>query len=359
MNVIHERPGVYSSFDASTVVDGSGGGKVVAAAARAKIGTVGEAVTVTGEAEAIERFGPADGEGCLTSLIRMALANGASAVVATAASVGAQEPTAEEYQAAFAVLEAVENIGVVVCGSTDVTVQQKLRDSVEAASAARRERVAVVGGAKGESVSQLVDRAEALNSERVVLAAPGGLTEAGAEGCSAVEAAAAVAGAIAGERDPAVPLGGAVLSGLSGLAVRYGDNDLDVLIRGGVTPLECVAGEVSVVRGVTTRTKTGEAADATWRELSTILIVDDVIPAVRNSLRTRFRRAKNTAQTRGAVRSQVILELENKKTAEIINGYDNVAVTVREDAPTVCLVEFGFSVASGLNQIHLTAHITV
>ena len=64
-------------------------------------------------------------------------------------------------------------------------------------------------------------------------------------------------------------------------------------------------------------------------------------------------------QTRGAVRSQVILELENKLAAEIISGYDNVTVTVRDDAPTVCLVEFGFAVASGLNQIHLTAHITI
>ena len=27
--------------------------------------------------------------------------------------------------------------------------------------------------------------------------------------------------------------------------------------------------------------------------------------------------------------------------------------------PTVCLVEFGFAVAHGLNQIYLTAHITV
>ena len=111
-------------------------------------------------------------------------------------------------------------------------------------------------------------------------------------------------------------------------------------VRGGVTPVEQAAGVVSVVRGVTTRTKTGEAADATWRELTTIRIVDDVIPTVRDALRARFRRAKNTEQSRGAIRSQVVLELENKLAREIITGYGEVSVEADADNPTVCLVDF-------------------
>ena len=116
---------------------------------------------------------------------------------------------------------------------------------------------------------------------------------------------------------------------------------------------------VSPVRGITTRTTTGGADDATWRELTTILIVDDVIPTIRQSLRSRFSQTKNTAQTRGAIRSQTIVELESKLRAEIIDSYSDVAVSVCEDDPTVCLVEFSFSVAHGLNQIYLTAHITI
>ena len=99
--------------------------------------------------------------------------------------------------------------------------------------------------------------------------------------------------------------------------------------------------------------------DATWRELTTILIVDNVIPAVRSSLRSRFRQAKNTVQTRGAVRSQVIMELENRLRAQIIDSYGEVTVSAAEEDPTVCLVEFSFAVAHGLNQIVLTAHITI
>lgn len=339
----HERPGVYSAYDASAVVSGSGGGKVAGLAARCTKGTAGETVRITRYEDAVSAFGGGE-EIC--ELIRLLLLNGAAAVEAV--------PAADEsgYAAAFAALEAVEDVAVVVCDSTTLTVQQALRDSVKAASAARRERIGVAVGGEAETVSQLVSRAEGLNAERMVLVAP-------ASQSGGARSAAAVAGAIAGESDPAVPLGGAVLRGLDGLKAQYSDNEIDLLVRGGVTPLESTAGEISVVRGVTTKTKSGEAADSTWRELSTIRIVDDVIPAVRNSLRAKFQRAKNTEQSRGAIRAQTILELENKLGREIITGYDGVTVTALEENPTVCLVEFTFTVTHGLNQIWLTAHVTV
>ena len=53
------------------------------------------------------------------------------------------------------------------------------------------------------------------------------------------------------------------------------------------------------------------------------------------------------------------LELEKKVAAEIIDSYGEVTVNALEEDPTVCLVEFGFAVAHGLNQIYLTVHMTV
>ena len=307
--------------------------------------------TITSYEEAVTTFGSAGGQD-MAELIRVILLNGAAAVAAVPIAAST------DYEAGFAVLEGQENVSVVVCDSTTQTDQQDLRDSVAAASAARRERIAVVGGAASETVTNLISRAAALNSERVVLVAPGGTDEDGTS-LSGITAAAAVAGAIAAQSDPALPLSGAELTGLHGLSQQYNDNDIDLLVRGGVTPLESVAGVASVVRGVTTRTTSGESPDTTWRELSTILIVDDVIPAIRESLRAKFRRAKNTEQSRGAIRSQVVVELENKLAREIITGYENVTVTADTENPTVCLVDFAFTVAHGLNQIWLSAHITV
>lgn len=348
----HERPGVYSSYDASTLVRGSGGHQIVGLAAINSVAAAGVPITVTSYEAAVSAFGSQEGKQDMAELIRVALLNGAAAVVAV--------PVADEegYEAAFEALGGVENIRVMLCDSTQLAVQQALRDSVLSASAARRERIAVVGGAAGEEVTALVERAKGLNCERVVLVAPSSVDgeDAAVDGLST---AAAVAGAIASQSDPAVPLGGAELLGLKGLSQQYSDNDIDLLVRGGVTPVESVNGQVSVVRGITTRTSSGEVEDTTWRELSTILIVDDVIPTLRDSLRSKFRRTKNTAQSRGAIRTQVVLELENKMSREIITGYDQVTVSAHSEDPTVCVVEFTFTVAHGLNQIWLTAHIVI
>lgn len=348
----HERPGVYSSFAASTVVSGSAGRKNVGLAVR--IDDPAQSVWVINRyQDAVTAFGP-ESESAATALIRLLLQNGAAQVTVFPV---AQDTTAA-YTAAFEAMAATEDLALAVCDSTLLEVQQALRNSVQTASGAQRERIAVVAGGAEETVAQLVQRAAGLNSERVVLVAPGCLDQAG-DSLSGVQLAAAVAGSIAGQRDPALPLGGAELSGLYGLTARYQDSELDTLIRGGVTAAETVSGTVSVVRGVTTRTTTNGAADSTWRDLCAILVVDEVIPTIRNSLKSRFRRAKNTAQSRGAIRSQVVLELESMLSREIITAYEQVRVSADQDEPTRCLVDFSFTVTHGINQIWLSAHITV
>ena len=335
--MVHEHPGVYSSYDASSVIGGKKTARILGAAAVSTTGTANEVVTLTSYAEGVSAFGEdAEGTVGMAALLAALYRNGAAVVKAV--KVSAATPTG--YEAAFAALEQ-EAVDVIVCDSTSVDVQLKLRASVEKASGAQRERIGVVSGGASETAGKL-------NSERMVLTAPGD-----------VRMAAAAAAVIAGESDPSVPVNGAVLAGFSGLSASYDDTQVDTLVTGGVTPLECVSGEVSIVRGITTRTTTGGAADKTWRELTTVRIVDDVIPALRASLRARFVRSKNTAQVRAAIRSQVMVELENKRAQEIIDSFGEVSVKASEDDPTVCLVEFSFAVAHGLNRIYLSAHITV
>ena len=140
--------------------------------------------------------------------------------------------------------------------------------------------------------------------------------------------------------------------------VYYGDNDTP-LADEVKAEVEQLGGKVSVVRGVTTRTATDGVRDETWQDLSTVRVIDRVIPGIRNSLHTKFRRAKNTPRGRGAIRAQVVLELENFLKQEIITAYEGVTVTADETDPTRALVDFSFTVAHGLNQIWLSAHITV
>ena len=98
--------------------------------------------TITSYEEAVTTFGSAGGQD-MAELIRVILLNGAAAVAAVPIAAST------DYEAGFAVLEGQENVSVVVCDSTTQTDQQDLRDSVAAASAARRERIAV-GGRGGQ-----------------------------------------------------------------------------------------------------------------------------------------------------------------------------------------------------------------
>lgn len=344
----HERPGVYSQYDLSGSVRGNSGTNV-ALLAQTESGDGTKASIWYTFAQAVEELG-SNAE--MTALAKLLFLGGASAVYGIPVSGN------DDYDAALATLEALENVKVVVSDTTDTATQKKLKQSVETSSAERRERIAVVGCPANASVTQLIAQAAELNCERMVLVCPSALDET-ATALTGARCAAAVAGTIAGQTDPALPLSGVALPGLSGLAARFSESELDALIRGGVTPLESAGGAISVVRGVTTRTKTGGASDASWREINTVLIVDDVIPGIRDSLRAKFNRSKNTEQSRGAIRSQVIVELENRIAREIITAYEDVRVTAVPDYPEVCLVEFSFTVAHGLNQIWLSAHISV
>lgn len=359
-STIHERPGVYSSYDASSVVSASAAAKTIGAAAVATKGTANKVELITSYEEGKSVFGEdASGVYGMSTLLKFLFANGAGAVKAVA--VGKDESEEKDYASAFAALSDEEDVGVMVCDSAAQSVHLLLKTAAEDASAARRERIAVIGGSE-ETVAQMVNRAKAVNSERVVLVGPDIASDDGGT-MSAVFAAAAVAAAvaavIAGNTDPSVPINGAELTLFGAAGKRLSDNEIDQLVRGGVTPIETVGGVSSPVRGITTKTSSGGAADTTWRELTTILIVDEVIPTIRSALRTRFARSKNTAQSRGAIRSQVVLELEEMKSREIVDSYGEVLVSALKSDPTVCLVEFSFTVAHGLNRIYLTAHITV
>ena len=126
----HERPGVYSTYDASAVVSAGQATKVIGVAAKAAKGTEKEPVTVTGYTAGVEAFGEDAETPGMSTILRLLFANGASTVVAVRV---AENGELADYQAAFAAL-ADQDVQILVCDSADVTVQQALRTAVEEAS---------------------------------------------------------------------------------------------------------------------------------------------------------------------------------------------------------------------------------
>ena len=337
----NERPGVYTSYEVDSGLRGKGTGGAVGLAATSASGTAGTVVTVTDYMSALSAFGG----GNMTELVRILLENGAPAVCCCAVNGG-------DYSTAFHALMAEQDVKFMVCDSNSAAIHSTMLATIQAGDEKSKYRIGVVES--GDSTrAALVGAAQSLNSERMVLVS---------HHCSdgpVGAAAAAVCGALAGESDPAVPMNGTKLAGIGNIGNNFSDNDVALLVRGGVLPLETVGGEIRVIRGITTRSRTADTADATWREVNTVRIIDTVIPAIRDVLHTGFARTKNTAQTRGAIRTQVIIELEHFIQREIIESYDHVAVNASQEDPTACEVSFGFTVAHGLNIIELSAHITV
>ena len=338
---LSERPGVYTSYEVSSSVSAYGSGGAVGLAAECADGEAGTCLPVSSYAEAVAAFGG----GAMTELVRVLLINGAPVVYCAPVVEG-------DYDTAFGALMGVAEIKYMVCSSHSAQVHQTLRDTILGADEAGKYRVAVVESAL-TARSELVAAAQALSCEKMVLVShhePGG---------TAGSVAAALCGVLASQSDPALPVSGAALRGLGAVSGNFSDADITLLVRGGVTPVECVSGEISVIRGITTRSASGGVADTTWRELSTVLVVNSVIPQIRDSLRAKFARAKNNAQTRGAIRTQVVIELEENLKREFIDSYSDVSVQPGGDDGSVCVVSFSFVVAHGLNRIELQASVTV
>lgn len=346
---LHERPGVYSDYDASSITASGSTERVIALVAEADADD--GLYTITSWNAGKAAFGE---DSQLGKMIRLAYQNGAGTILACPV----EEDTKTAYEAAFDLIFPEKLASFCVVGSAREDVHKALRDAVEAVSGQKGECIGIAG-MEDATLLEMTARATVLNSERMVLVGPDVFITGESEAVGGWAAASALAGVLTDQSDPALPLNGQVLAGLNGAADRYEDTEIDSLVRGGVTVLECYGGKVSVLRGITTRTTTGGAADKTFRELTTILIIDDVIPSIRSSLRAKFTRAKNNALTRNAIRSQVIIELENRITKGVIEGYDNLTVAASEEDPTTCVVEFEFTVVHGLNRIVLTAHIGV
>ncbi len=341
----HERPGVYVEYD-TTSRGSATTTRVVGIAALCQ----GSGLSRFSSPEAAQAiFPPSSTPG---KMLQLAFSNGAAQVVFCPVAAA----TTQGYSAA---VTALLTEGEVSCLATDCETRQILNAMDDLLCAEGARECIAFAGVSTPTLESLCALAQNLNCERQVLLGADvryAGDEADGGGCLA---AAAMAGLLSSQEDPALPLNGAQLAGLDAVSLTLTESQIDTLVRAGVTPLEAVGGQVRIIRAVTTRTATEGAADITWRELTTVCIVDDVIPAVRNALQAKFLRRKNTAVTRNAIRSQTAIILDDRVRREIIEGYDSLTVEPVESDPNTCEVSFHFQIVHGLCRIHLQIHILV
>lgn len=344
MMVNNQRPGVYSRYDVSSAYAAPRSAKNAAVTAKAAGENSGEVVEIAGMDALIEAFAPDDAHSALRGCVQILLQSGVAKVYAVAVGDGG-------YAAA---LEKLDNVGAVICDATEPEDLAALRASVQKSCDAQRERIGFCAAAGS---AEAVLAAQALNSERVVLCCPA-VCPAGSDSRSAAYAAAAMAGKMLAVSDPVWNFNGEALP-----TVRQPDVlaewEVQQLLAAGVTVLEKGGGGVECVRALTTRTKTGGAADYTMRGLNTVLCIDDVMQGVRSALTATLRGSRLGGRSLDAIRAQAMVALADRADSGVIEEYGAPRVSPHGEDPTVCVVELSFRVANVVHQIHVTAHIQV
>ena len=329
--MIHERPGVWSAFGAqgTTELTDRRLAAVIAPADAAE-----GVQLVHSAAEAVSLYG---GNALLTRMLKLCLANCGDPVYA----VAVDEDTKVAYETALTALFAAAKPGVLIVGSAREDVQLLLRETAEA------NECLGVAGMKGASADALVARAKALCCARIVLTGPDVLAqdEAVADGFCA---AAAVGGAIASLSTPVAPLHDVALFGLQSLSA----------LQAGVTPVQLSGGRMCALRILTTRATAEGPEGESFRSLNATLVTDELLRDLRAALAARFRAAQNSTLTRTAIRSAVLLVLQDYRARGWLSAFGDLRVYADAGDASLCRVEFTYSIPAGLHRIALSAQMT-
>ncbi len=327
------RPGVYASYEVKSESKSSAPVAVVGIAAQAASGS---AKLILSADEAAENYGDCS----LSKLIRSAILSGAERVYAVPV-------VSDDYAAAMLGLCEKADVGFLCCDAADAATQTAIKTALCGDNNALLYKILVFEGS-GEA-EDLCERAEGLNCENIMLVG----NKSGESGC----AAAAMAGLLAAREDPALPVNGEELCSLTELSHEFSDAETELLLSGGVTPIEMRQSKVTVVRGVTTRTTVNGAADASYRDINTVMVINHVLPRIAAMLSRDFKGKRNSAFTKSAICDAVRSELAKMLREELIADYGGVTANESEDDPTVCEVSFTFSAAKGLHIIELHARV--
>jgi phage tail sheath gpL-like len=252
-------------------------------------------------------------------------ANDCCALTVTAMSTGSGDP---DITTALSTVFAEQYTKICVPWTVSEQLED-LSDHLESVSGPLEQRPGVgVFGYTG-ALADSVTLAAGLNDGRIVCAYLRGTRS------LPMEVAAAMAGVMASEEDPARPLNTLELDGIHAPDIddRLSRTEQENLLYNGVTPLEVGPGEaVQIVRAVSTYTVDAQGIDdVSLLDVTTIMTLDYVRKACRTRIALRFPRSKLSIKTPPKVRSELLDVLYQLESLEIVEAVaDNIDLLVVE-----------------------------
>ena len=136
------------------------------------------------------------------------------------------------------------------------------------------------------------------------------------------------------------------------------DDELDKLLQAGVTPVQLSGGRMCALRILTTRATAEGPEGESFRSLNATLVTDELLRDLRAALAARFRAAQNSTLTRTAIRSAVLLVLQDYRARGWLSAFGDLRVYADAGDASLCRVEFTYSIPAGLHRIALSAQMT-
>lgn len=343
MSIGKYRPGVWSSY--TVTPNYTGVQEALSVGVIAKLGLTGDQPVTVKRGDTITGGSP------LETVAGLLFDAGLQQF--TVYSLGESDTGATAYTAALGALADAGVPDLVVIEDASQAVLEAARDFAVTQSEDQKEMI-LFAGAQGNHTATAT-LAKAVNSPRVVLSY-GTAIPSGKETGSPFFGALALCGAVAVLEDPSVSLTGWPLPGI-GKVTGATYTQIENLLGAGVTPLWQTGEGAEAVRILTTCTTLEGSPSRAFTPVNSILIIDYVMKALRRSLASFLRGAKNSEQTLSAVASQLTVLLGGFLDRGIITGYGAPKVYCLPEEPEVCIAQVSFTAAYLINQIHIQAQI--
>lgn len=229
----------------------------------------------------------------------------------------------------------------------------KLKTHLDSASSAleMREGRGFAPASPTDALASVTTVAAAINHERVSITYARGSYSAG------FELVATVAARVAEEPDPARPFNGLTLPGVAIADVpdRFTRSEQETLLKAGVSPIDVLGQDCTIVRLVTTRTTISGVADLTLIDTTTIASLDYFRYAWRSRMRLKFSRSKLDDDILRSIPEQtidVMLLLQDAKILQKVDAYKDRVIAARDpNYPGRARVQVPAPVVPGLHQI--------
>lgn len=244
---------------------------------------------------------------------------------------------------------------ILVVLSDDISIQMEAASHVGNMETRGQKQVLFTGGALGESIYDIKQRASTFNTSRAVLGYPGILIKNGnmSRLLPSYFTGALLAGRVCGvPHSEPITFDSVGVLGLEKELIA-GDPEVDELLTSGVCVIERVAsGGFRIAQGITTYTSDNNIL---YREISVRRGADNLSSTVRKNLESEFTGKKGLKASILAIRNKTIEILDKAVASGDIVAYKNVKVKF---VGTVAEVEYEASPVAPINFILITSRFT-